>query len=74
LFSSPPLLLSVLPNEKEKGKEKQKQRKGNTNQSIMDGFDVTQLFSVEGLVAVVTGGGTGIGLCTFPPFSFFFFL
>jgi hypothetical protein len=32
----------------------------------MDGFDVTQLFSVEGLVAVVTGGATGIGLCIFP--------
>jgi len=31
----------------------------------MDGFDVTQLFSVEGLVAVITGGATGIGLCTF---------
>jgi len=29
----------------------------------MEGFDVTQLFNVEGVVAVVTGGGTGIGLC-----------
>lgn len=32
----------------------------------MDNFDVTQLFLVEGLVAVVTGGGTGIGLCICP--------
>ena len=30
----------------------------------MEEFDVAQLFNVEGLVAVVTGGGTGIGLCT----------
>jgi hypothetical protein len=30
----------------------------------MDQFDVSQLFSVKDLVAVVTGGGTGIGLCT----------
>jgi len=30
----------------------------------MEGFDVSQLFAVEGLVCVVTGGGTGIGLCT----------
>lgn len=29
----------------------------------MDAFDVTQLFNVEGLVAVITGGGTGLGLC-----------
>jgi hypothetical protein len=32
----------------------------------MEGFDVTQLFTVQGLVAVVTGGGTGIGLCIHP--------
>jgi hypothetical protein len=31
----------------------------------MDGFDVNKLFAVEGLVAVVTGGGTGLGLCIF---------
>jgi NADP-dependent 3-hydroxy acid dehydrogenase YdfG len=31
----------------------------------MDGFDVSTLFGVEGLVVVVTGGGTGIGLCMF---------
>jgi hypothetical protein len=31
----------------------------------MDGFDVSKLFAVKGLVAVVTGGGTGIGLCIF---------
>jgi hypothetical protein len=29
----------------------------------MEGFDVSKLFAVEGLVAVVTGGGSGIGLC-----------
>jgi len=33
----------------------------------MEEFDVAQLFNVEGLVAVVTGGGTGIGLCTIFP-------
>jgi NADP-dependent 3-hydroxy acid dehydrogenase YdfG len=31
----------------------------------MDGLDMSQLFTVEGLVCVVTGGGTGIGLCIF---------
>ena len=30
---------------------------------IMFDFDVSKLFAVEGLVVVVTGGGTGIGLC-----------
>jgi len=33
----------------------------------MEEFDVAQLFNVEGLVAVVTGGGTGIGLCIISP-------
>jgi NADP-dependent 3-hydroxy acid dehydrogenase YdfG len=32
----------------------------------MDNFDVSKLFTVEGLVVVVTGGGTGLGLCTDP--------
>jgi NAD(P)-dependent dehydrogenase (short-subunit alcohol dehydrogenase family) len=29
----------------------------------MESFNVTQLFCVEGLVCVVTGGATGIGFC-----------
>jgi hypothetical protein len=39
---------------------------------VMEGFDVTQLFNVQGLVAVVTGGGTGIGLCIHPTPRFIF--
>ena len=37
----------------------------NRTETNMEGFDVSQLFAVEGLVCVVTGGGTGIGLCIF---------
>lgn len=32
-------------------------------------FDLRSLFSVEGLVVVITGGGTGIGLMVCPFFS-----
>lgn len=37
----------------------------DTSNKKMEGLDMSKLFTVEGLVCVVTGGGTGIGLCIF---------
>ena len=56
----------IYPKERRRQEQEQQKSAKKRIPRIMDNFDVTQLFSVEGLIAVVTGGGTGIGLCIFP--------